>query len=400
MPFFIVRNDITKMECDAIVNAANTSLCGGGGVDGAIHLAAGEELLKECRTLGGCKTGEAKVTGGYRLPCKYIIHTVGPVWSGGGASEDTLLRSCYSESLRIAAEKNCASVAFPLISAGAYGYPRDEAIRVATDTIKEFLVSHDEMTVYLVVYNSETVRCIREKFGKIEELIDDAYALAHEDTRNRAVFASSPKPEPKPESKPKKHNLFGKKRHASESPDFSALISPQKEEQDSAPTPPPTTTLAATPAPAAPHDEWDECAPVAAALMPEQEAPTAAVGMSLEDLLRRPDESFSEMLLRKIDESGMTDAQCYKKANVDRKLFSKIRSDPHYKPSKPTVIAFAVALELNIDETNDILRRAGFALSPSSKFDIIIEYFIRNGNYDIYEINEALFAFDQVLLGA
>lgn len=152
MSLEIVVNDITKMEVDAIVNAANRTLLGGGGVDGCIHAAAGIELLEECKTLGGCLTGCAKITGGYRLPCKYVIHTVGPVWQGGNCGEREKLISCYKNSLTLAYEHGCKTVAFPLISSGVYGYPKQEAFNIARDTINEFLKSHD-MTVYIVLYN-------------------------------------------------------------------------------------------------------------------------------------------------------------------------------------------------------------------------------------------------------
>lgn len=328
MPLQIIRQDITKMKVDAIVNAANESLLGGGGVDGCIHRAAGPELLAECRTLGGCKTGKAKITGGYNLPAKYVIHTVGPVYQDGKHGEKALLESCYRESLALAKEKNCETVAFPLISSGIYGYPKDQALKVAIDVIGNFLLEND-MTVYIVIFDKAAYKISEKLFSDIAEYIDDNYVDEHTDYRRESMRMNMPM------------GMF--------------------------------------------EENLCECK----ALAPED----------LESALDQIDESFSEMLLRKIDEKGMTDAECYKKANIDRKLFSKIRGDMHYKPSKPTAIAFAISLELSLDETEDMLKKAGFALSHSNKFDIIIEYFIRKGNYNIFEINEALFAFDQSLLG-
>ncbi|MBQ8606476.1 MAG: O-acetyl-ADP-ribose deacetylase [Clostridia bacterium] len=325
MPLEIVRNDITKMAVDAIVNAANTSLLGGGGVDGCIHRAAGKELLAECRTLGGCKTGDAKLTGGYNLPAKHVIHTVGPIYKDGKQGEKALLEACYRNSLALAKEYGCKSVAFPLISAGVYGYPKDQALRVAVDIISEFLFEN-EMDVYIVIFERAAYKIGEKLFSDIKEYIDDNYVYEN-------------------------FSRYESRRVIEELPDFA----------------------------------MSAC---------------AAAPDGLDEALLQIDESFSQMLMRKIDEKGMTDAQCYKKANIDRKLFSKIRSDVHYKPSKTTVIAFAISLELSLSETEDMLRKAGFALSHSNKFDIIIEYFIKNGNYNVFEINEALFAFDQSLLGA
>lgn len=330
MPLQIVRNDITKMQVDAIVNAANETLLGGSGVDGAIHQAAGPELLAECRTLHGCKTGQAKITKGYHLPAKFVIHTVGPVWEGGNYGERELLVSAYRSSLELALEHRCETVAFPLISSGVFGYPKDQALKVAVDTIGDFLLQHD-MTVYLVIFDKAAYTIGGKFFSDIAAYIDDRYAEEHTDSdeeqrrRRFRVLASAP--------------------------------------------------------------------------MPEAEAAPAAAPSSLNEALEMMDESFSQMLLRKIDEAGLTDAECYKRANVDRRLFSKIRSDIHYKPSKPTAMAFAVALELPLDEAREMLQKAGFAFSHASKFDIIVEYFIAHRNYNIFEINEALFAFDQSLLG-
>lgn len=320
MPIQIVRNDITKMNCDAIVNAANNSLLGGGWVDGAIHRAAGEKLLAECRKLGGCKTGEAKLTKAYKLPCKYIIHTVGPVWHGGAYGEEELLISCYRNSLMLAEKYKCKSVAFPLISAGAYGYPKEQALQIAVTEICKFLMKND-ITVYIVVFDKDCFQISKRLIHDITEYIDERYVEEHYNERTRRLM----------------NYPFGGQ-ELSEPP-------------------------------------------------------------SLSDAVGQIDESFSQMLIRKIDEKGMTDAQCYKKANVDRKLFSKIKNNTLYKPKKTTAVAFAVALELPFGELRDMLSKAGFSLTHSNKFDIIIEYFVKKGEYDIFKINEALFEFDQPLLG-
>ena len=374
MPLQIIRQDITKFRCDAIVNAANETLLGGGGVDGAIHRAAGSGLLKECRTLGGCQTGQSKITKGYRLPCKYVIHTVGPVWRGGAYGERELLESCYRTALNLAAEYKCESVAFPLISSGIFGYPKAEALRVAVDAIAAFLQEHD-MSVYLAIFDKSGYQISAKLFSDVRSYIDDHYVEEHTDTireraRREAVFPSDAAPQ-----------------------DFPSGTAPAPKEKHS--------LLNVPFEEAVPMGYVDECADIweSAGVADKAGARITGASLSLEDMLEQIDESFSQMLLRKIDERGMTDAQCYKKANIDRKLFSKIRSDVHYRPSKPTAVAFAIALELPLDEAKDMLMKAGYALSHSSKFDIIIEYFLVSGKYDIFEINETLFAFDQSLLG-
>lgn len=336
MPLQIIRNDITKVHADAIVNAANSSLLGGGGVDGAIHSAAGPELHAECRTLGGCEVGEAKITKGYKLPVKYVIHTVGPVWHGGKNNEERLLADCYRNSLTLVKEYKLESIAFPLISSGVFGYPKDKALKTAISVIGDFLLEN-EVTVYLVVYDKAAYMLSEKLFTSITQYIDDYYIEEH----------------------PSNHRDRFEERYAFKE---SYLKSPKP-------------------------------------LIYEASFTLKKRRRSLHDVVKQMDETFSQMLLRLIDEKHMTDAETYKKANIDRKLFSKIRNDINYKPSKPTAIAFSIALELNLDETKDLLLKAGFALSHSCKFDIIIEYFIEEGNYNIFEINEALFAFEQNLLG-
>ena len=338
MPFRIIRNDITKVKADAVVNAANSSLLGGGGVDGAIHRAAGPELLKECRTLGGCNTGDAKITKGYKMPCKYIIHTVGPIWNGGRSGEKEQLYSCYKKSLELAKEYECGSVAFPLISSGVYGYPKDKALDVAVSAITDFLEEND-MDITMVVFDKNAVSVSEKLISDVKKYIDDNYAEEHSSYFSRR----------------NKEIRF-----------------------------------------------WGECDEPDIKMSADREyrTPESYVALSacFEDF-DKLDETFSQALLRMIDEKGLTDVQVYKKANIDRRLFSKIRSDMNYKPKKQTAIALAVALELDIHETQKLLEKAGYTLSNSIKFDVIIKYFIENKKYNIYEINETLFAFDQSLIG-
>lgn len=336
MPLHIIKQDITRMHTDAIVNAANSTLLGGGGVDGCIHRAAGPELLESCKAFGGCPTGEARITPGFRLPCRFIIHTVGPVWQGGNANEAALLKACYRNSLTLALAHHCSTVAFPLISAGAYGYPKRQALNIAERTIRQFLAAH-EMTVYLVLLDPASI------------VLEEPYAT-----------------------------------------ELPALLRG-------------TLPRGMSPSRAQGIPNCHRMAAGAAAAVALEEVPVQyvhCIPSSLNTRLAQIDESFSQMLLRKIDQLHVSDAECYKRANIDRKLFSKIRSDIHYKPSKTTAVAFAIALKLDRAETDELLRKAGFALSDSSKFDIIIQYFIHKGEYDVLEINEALFAFDQPLLGS
>ena len=304
MPLQIIRQDITKMKVDAIVNPSNPKLQPGGGIDAAIHKAAGKKLMADCISLGGCPEGEARITKGYNLPGKYVIHTAGPVWIDGQCGEKETLESCYRECLKMALQYKLESIAFPLISSGLYGFPKDSVLKIAIQVISDFLFEH-EMMVYLVVYDNKAYELSEKLFKDVTSYIDDNYVEEHSDFFARTYSLPS----------------VGRK--------SSRLSQP-------------------------------ECCCI--------EKKT-----DLDSLVMDLDESFSQMLLRKIDEKGMTDVECYKKANINRKLFSKIRSDVNYKPSKPTVIAFAISLELSLEETEDMLKKAGFALSHSNKFDVIIE---------------------------
>lgn len=340
MPFAIIRQDITKMQVDAVVNAANRELQEGGGVCGAIFKAAGDAMLRQaCNRLAPIDIGEAVITPGFELPARFIIHTAGPVYQDGSSNEAALLRSCYINSLQLAAGNDCRSIAFPLISSGIYGYPKSEALAVATTAVKDFLdSSDDDLEVYLAVFDREAVEVGEELLGEIKSFIDENYAsekLLNE--YRRGVYQAD----------------------RAEAAVYMGLIE---------------------------EEVW---------LQSEEISSAAAI----DDLIGELDEPFAKMLLRLIDSKGKTDVEVYKRANLSRKLFSKIRSVKGYMPSKRTALALSVALELSLDETDDLLRRAGYALSRSQMSDVIIEYFIINGRYDIFEINEVLFKYDQPLLG-
>jgi O-acetyl-ADP-ribose deacetylase (regulator of RNase III) len=325
------------MNVDAVVNAANPRLEMGGGVCGAIFRAAGEaQLQAACDALGGCETGQAVVTPGFNLPAKFIIHTPGPRWQDGSHGEEALLRGCYRNSLHLALGSGCGSVAFPLISSGIYGYPKAEALRVASEEIRSFLETHD-MDVYLAVFDRDALDAGTKLFGEVQAFIDQHYVDEH--TSRFRVMQESERPLP----------IQG-------------------------------------------------IAPCGAP--PRAFQPMAAPSLSLDRAVGNLDEPFSRALLRLIDEQGASDADVYKRANIDRRLFSKIRTNPHYMPGKRTVLALAVALKLTLPETRNLLERAGYALSRSQKFDVIVEYFIAKGRFDVYEINETLFYYDQPLLGS
>lgn len=347
MPLQIIRQDITKMLVDAVVNTTNIEMIGYSGVDLAIHTAAGPELDKLCETLTPLTLGTAKITPGFNLPCKYIIHTSGPIWHGGNEGETELLVSCYNECLKLAKENGCETIAFPLISSGTYGFPKDKVLKIAISTISNFLFDN-EMTVYLLVYDKKSYELSEKLFSDIESYIDDNYAEHY----SGGFFSSS-----------------FKRRSLSIGIDYNCEMS---DKDISAPCP----------------LEDYEPIPCAVGNTPKK---------SLEDFIKL-DEPFASKLIKLIDTKGMSDVQCYKKANVSKQTWHKLITDKQYKPNKKTAISFAIALELSLDETQKLLSSVGFILSDSSLFDVIIKYFLENRIYDVFEIDSVLFKYDQETL--
>lgn len=331
MPFYIVQNDITRMEVDAIVNAANCELMMGGGVCGAIFKAAGAKKMAEaCAPLGPINTGQAVITPGFDLPAKYVIHAVGPIYSlYSPETSENLLYAAYTSALTLCRDKGLESIAFPLISSGIYGYPEDQALKVAKSAIQDFLSQHD-LDVYLVLLSKTIISRNQSWLNKVKNFVETRLQRSHPSFTAPQALPKITSPQP-----------------------FQAIMARESQKQD-----------------------------------------------KIQEALKNLDEPFSSFLLRLIDSKGKTDVEVYKRANIDRKLFSKIRSIPNYIPSKRTTLALAIALELNLSETETLLKSAGYALSHSQVFDVIIEYFIINRHYNIYDINDVLFSYDQALLGS
>ena len=387
MPFQIVRDDIVRMRVDAIVNAANEHLRHGGGVCGAIFDAAGpRQLQAACDEIGHCSTGGAVATPAFALNARHVIHAVGPVWQGGTHGEEAALRSCYRASLALAQELGDKSIAFPLISSGIYGYPKDAAIDVAISEIRSFLDRHD-MDVYLIIFDQAALRAASGRFGVITQYINDRYAQ-RSPYRRRAGW----------ELRSAERGLSTQELEAcNDLPDWDTSADWDTPAGMAAPSAPAAPMPDAAPAPSAP---MRSAAPAAAGpARPKRHGLGARGKEALERLLGRLDASFSTTLLHMIDERGLRDSEVYKRANLSRQHFSKIRGNPSYRPKKQTVLALAIALELTLDETRLLLERAGFALTHADERDVIVEYYINRGMYDIYEINLALYAFDQPLLG-
>ena len=335
MPFKIVRNDITNMRVDAIVNTANPRPVIGSGTDSMVHAKAGPGLLEARKAIGNIAVGCAAVTDAFNLDAKFVIHTVGPVWQGGGHGEEELLRSCYDKALMLAAELGCRSVAFPLISSGNYGFPKDRALQVAISAFSGFLLER-EMEIFLVVFDQRAYRLSEQLFRDVESYIDQHFV----DECEQAVYG--------------RPNRLRRRRDAEILCEKSAVA---------------------------------------------EMMPCARPSLSLDEFLRAKDAGFTETLRDLIAQRGMKNSTVYKRANISKQHFSKIINDPDARPSKPTAIALALALELNLAETRDLIGRAGYALTNSSTFDLIIRYFIEKKQYNVVEINIALYEFDQSLLG-
>lgn len=330
MPFDIVRNDITNMQVDAIVNAASHLPRVGAGVDSAIHKKAGPSLLAARKEIGYIRPGTAAITPGFGLGAEYVIHAATPTWIDGAHGEAEALRSAYDMSLALAAERGCDSIAFPLLASGNHGFPKQKALQVAVAAFSEFLMEN-EMQIYLVVFGKESLRLSEKLVHNVACYIDENYVDAYEQTLRPRYQMS--------------RNL--------------------------------------------------EMSDVCMASMPCEES-----SLSLDEYIKNKDAGFTETLLSLIKKKGLKNATVYKRANISKQHFSKLINDPNAKPSKQTAIALSLALELDLDATRDLIGRAGYALTNSSTFDLIIRYFIEHGQFNVIEINIALYEFDQSLLGA
>ena len=376
MPFEIIRNDIANVKADAIVNTANPRPVVGAGTDAAIHHKAGPGLLQARREIGDITVGQCAITPAYGLDARYVIHTVGPVWVDGAHGEKQLLESCFRNSLEMAAEYDCSSIAFPLISSGIYGFPRHEALQIAVQTFSHFLMDHD-MQIYLVVWDKDAFRLSEKLFDGVRSFIDEHYI---EEKRFTYGFFMSGDASPR-------------RRREQENQAICDAMCPQESQfhRSSLPTQSAGVRSKSTSPQPCFLAKKQPCCP-----LPTAHADTPP---SLDELLKNTDAGFTETLLKLIDETGKKDSEIYKRANVSKQHFSKIRNNPDYKPTKATALAFAIALELDLDQTQDLIGRAGYALTNSSKFDVIITYFITIKNYDMFDINMTLFQFDQMTLG-
>ncbi|MBO4963259.1 MAG: macro domain-containing protein [Clostridia bacterium] len=378
MPLQILQDNIIGVKCDALVNPTNKKLKAGGGLDELVHYLAGEELDKVCAIIGEIELGQAVITPAFNLDCNFIIHTVGPTWQGGLYKEEETLISCYKECLKLAEGCKCNSVAFPLISSGRYGYPKDKVLKVAVDTIKEFLQS-SELMVYLVVHNKDAYE-INEQLDKgLTDFIIDTFKkpklISRPSTEERKGVFECPAPKEMErliKSKTKKEvplqavDCYFEEEGLSFQESYNAIGTSVNKEIEFPPS-----------------------------YYKTQPLPT----FKEEDNLKRfMYKGFALTLFELIDKKGLKDVECYKRANVSRQTWYKIVNDRNYTPNKNTIISFAIALQLDIMDTQKLLATAGFILSKSSLFDVIIMYCIVNKIYDVFDIDSILFKYEQPTL--
>ncbi len=400
MPFRIIRDNIINVAADAIVNTANPRPVVGAGTDTAVYEAAGREsLLAERRKIGRIRRGDAVATPAFALPAKYIIHTVSTGWRGGHFGEKNILASCYRRSLEVARELKCESIAIPLLAAGSYRVPKDIALTIALDEIRQFLMEN-EMDVTLVVFDREAYALSANLLFDIQSFIDDEAAAAlHEeeyryDIRGQVSESAIKNVVSDPGDADR---AFIRRLMEEEERSFGSAPEMWNMPARSAPPlPPAAETPQVLPGAGAPVAGGSRKA-AGKTVMPD----IMADSMETEEIpdFSKVGMSFRDKLFELIDARGLADPEVYKRANIDRKLFSKIRSSEEYTPKKKTALALAVALKLSLAETEDLIARAGYALSPSSRFDMIIKFFITHSDYDIYKINATLFAYDEPLLG-
>jgi len=356
VPYEIVRNDITRMEVDAIVNTANPRPVVGSGTDHAIHKAAGPELLEARKKIGDIAVGQSVETPAFNLHAKYVLHTVSPAWKDGTYHEEELLRKAYEAALALALKLRCKSVAFPLMSAGSYGFPRDKALLIATQVISEFTLHH-RMQIYLVIFNAKAFSLAGDMFSGLRSFVDDHYV----EEQTKAEYGPNRR----------RRELEEMYWHQSE------YGSPQADGAGKAGYVLPETVFGGK----------------------KERNQAFHPGMSLEEVMGQGVTSFREYLEELLKETGEKDSEVYKRASMSRQLFNKILNKKGYVPSKNTILQLAVGLKLDVKKTRTLLEKAGYALSRSSRTDMVVRYYIENRTYNITLINISLDQYGLPLLG-
>ena len=378
MPLYLIRQDLTTMDCDAIVNPSNPHLQPGGGLDAAVHKAAGPSLRKACRDAAPCPVGQSRVTPAFRLPCRWVIHTAAPVWRGGLFGEKKLLAACYQSCVAAATEKDCRTLAVPLLGAGRNGIPTEKVLSLALETL-EACLSDTDMTVFLVVYDKKAFTLSKGLHRDVQSYIDDNYVIEHRPKRRAGMT--------------RRFSDWAARNFYEDTLDDAQMLSAEEAEEPDVPELSVFDEDAAASAPLS--RSTASFAPIASAAAPMRgmAAPQAEL-----DFLLQLDEPFPVKLMKLIDRRGMDDVACYKKANVSRQTWYKILNEKGYKPNKKTVLSFAVALELTLEETQTLLESVGLVLSNSSLFDVILMYCLSHGVYDVSKIDAILFQYDQETL--